>query len=225
MTAPDETTADMFGRHPKPLRRHNRCGLGDPGICGHPDCPGPQRETTAALTEERDYAYERIAFLLKQAKSQSQTIANLKAELARLRSAAREQPPTPPQDAAAVLDEALHRASVGSIAVHISDLIDGTYPSDLDPEAWAWRRVMKVAEEVGEVNEAMLGWLGENPRKGLTHTQEDVQKELLDVALAALAAIAHLDSDIDPLEALTAHSTWVYDRLRRALTAAEDETP
>lgn len=31
-------------------RRHNRCGLGDPDVCGHPDCPGPQPAT--ARTDE-----------------------------------------------------------------------------------------------------------------------------------------------------------------------------
>lgn len=107
--------------------------------------------------------------------------------------------------------------SLGSVTREISDLIDGAYPLELDREAWAWRRVMKVSEEVGEVTEAMLGWLGENPRKGLTHTVEDVRKELLDVALAALGACAHLDADADPMVDLESHAAWVLDRLRTSL--------
>lgn len=110
-----------------------------------------------------------------------------------------------------------------SVARTISDLIDSTYPPDLDREAWAWRRVMKVAEEVGEVNEAMLGWFGENPRKGHTHTSEDVRRELLDVALAALAACAHLDRDSEPEDDLAAHAEWVLDRLSSAVGAQSAE--
>lgn len=99
----------------------------------------------------------------------------------------------------------------------ISGLIDGTYPRDLDPEAWLMRRVFKVAEEVGEVTEALFGALGENPRKGRTHTMDDVRRELLDVALAALAAVCHFDED-DPLDHLNGHARRVHDRLAAVVT-------
>lgn len=62
----------------------------------------------------------------------------------------------------------------------------------LDPEAALWRRTMKVAEEAGEVYRAVSGMLGENPRKGVTASREEVIDELLDCALAALAAVEHL---------------------------------
>lgn len=106
-----------------------------------------------------------------------------------------------------------------------SRAISGTYPADLDPEAHTWRRVTKVHEEAGEVTEAMLGYLGENPRKGRTHALNDVVAELLDVANAALGAVDHLRPDEDPVALLAEHSQVKWERLRIALAqpAAADE--
>lgn len=49
-------------------------------------------------------------------------------------------------------------------------------------------RIIKLTEEVGEVSAAWIGFTGQNPRKGITHTKEDVVKELLDVSVTALVA-------------------------------------
>jgi NTP pyrophosphatase (non-canonical NTP hydrolase) len=73
----------------------------------------------------------------------------------------------------------------------ISAWIDGSY-TNVDPEAHLWRRCSKVAEEVGEAFDALGGMIGENPRKGVTHTRDELINELLDVALAALGAVEHL---------------------------------
>ncbi|KOV71062.1 MazG-like family protein [Streptomyces sp. MMG1121] len=53
-------------------------------------------------------------------------------------------------------------------------------------------RVLKLSEEVGEVAEAVIGATGDNPRKGFSHTWEDVQRELCDVAITALVALRSL---------------------------------
>ncbi|MEU1103319.1 MazG-like family protein [Streptomyces tibetensis] len=53
-------------------------------------------------------------------------------------------------------------------------------------------RILKLTEEVGEVSEAVIGATGQNPRKGVTHTWEDVQAELCDVAITALVALRTL---------------------------------
>lgn len=58
-------------------------------------------------------------------------------------------------------------------------------------------QILKVQEEAGEVAEAWIGVLGQNPRKGQTHTREDVAKELGDVVFTALVAIAGLGLDPD----------------------------
>lgn len=56
-------------------------------------------------------------------------------------------------------------------------------------------RVMKVAEEGGEAVAAYIGMVGQNPRKGVTHTMNDLLSELADVAVTALAAMQHFTQD------------------------------
>ncbi|MEU1051766.1 MazG-like family protein [Streptomyces sp. NPDC005876] len=56
-------------------------------------------------------------------------------------------------------------------------------------------RMLKLSEEVGEVAEAVIGATGQNPRKGVTHTWQDVEAELCDVALTALVALRTLTPD------------------------------
>ncbi|GHB35247.1 hypothetical protein GCM10010377_28030 [Streptomyces viridiviolaceus] len=53
-------------------------------------------------------------------------------------------------------------------------------------------RMLKLSEEVGEVAEAVIGATGQNPRKGVTHTWDDVQAELCDVVITALVALRTL---------------------------------
>src|SRR5689334_23119738 len=82
-----------------------------------------------------------------------------------------------------------------------------------DPEAITWGRLAKIAEENGEVIEAFIGATGQNPRKGVHGTMGDVVKELLDVALTALAAVEHLSGNRgDALAALTNHIDHVWVR-------------
>ena len=56
-------------------------------------------------------------------------------------------------------------------------------------------RILKLSEEVGEVAEAVIGVTGQNPRKGTTHTWDDVRSELCDVAVTALMALRTLTPD------------------------------
>lgn len=56
-------------------------------------------------------------------------------------------------------------------------------------------RILKLSEEVGEVAQAVIGATGQNPRKGTTHTWDDVRSELCDVALTALVALRTLTPD------------------------------
>jgi hypothetical protein len=80
-------------------------------------------------------------------------------------------------------------------------------------------RVAKVAEESGEAMSALIGFTGQNPRKGYSNTAEDVVKELLDVALTALCAIEHIRDELLLLGAATTeqmladHITRVHNRL------------
>lgn len=72
-------------------------------------------------------------------------------------------------------------------------------------------RVIKLSEEVGEVAEAVIGATGDNPRKGYSHTWEDVQRELCDVAISALVALRSLTPDAQ--EVFERHLKRVQDRL------------
>ncbi|MBR8641322.1 MazG-like family protein [Streptomyces tuirus] len=56
-------------------------------------------------------------------------------------------------------------------------------------------RILKLTEEVGEVSEAVIGATGQNPRKGVTHTWDDVRSELCDVVITALVALRTLTPD------------------------------
>ncbi|MFG2632691.1 MazG-like family protein [Streptomyces sp. NPDC048362] len=71
-------------------------------------------------------------------------------------------------------------------------------------------RVLKLSEEVGEVAEAIIGTTGQNPRKGVTHTWEDVQAELCDVAITALVALRALTPRAR--EVFEGHLSGVRDR-------------
>lgn len=96
-----------------------------------------------------------------------------------------------------------------------------------NPEAVLWSRVLKVAEEVGEVYAALSGAVGENPRKGVTHTFADVEDELLDVASAALCAVEHLRGhDVEALRLLSARVGRTVTRARAAaLRSTADQPP
>jgi NTP pyrophosphatase (non-canonical NTP hydrolase) len=65
------------------------------------------------------------------------------------------------------------------------------------PLALDWARVTKVCEEAGEVWRALSKLTGENPRKGVCGTRDELLGELADTASAALCAIQHLTKDTD----------------------------
>lgn len=71
-------------------------------------------------------------------------------------------------------------------------------------------RIIKLSEEVGEVAEAVIGATGQNPRKGTTHTWDDVRSELCDVAVTALIALRTLTPDAR--EVFTGHLARVTRR-------------
>jgi NTP pyrophosphatase (non-canonical NTP hydrolase) len=71
-------------------------------------------------------------------------------------------------------------------------------------------RIMKLTEEAGEVTQAVIGTLGQNPRKGVTHTWDDVQAELCDVMFTAMVALRTLTPDAPKV--FDAHLTRVAGR-------------
>lgn len=91
------------------------------------------------------------------------------------------------------------------------DALHGWLDAQAGDRQGALLRVLKLVEEVGEVAQAVVGVTGQNPRKGTTHTWEDVQSELCDVAITALVALRMLTPDARAvftrhLEKITARS-------------------
>ncbi len=64
--------------------------------------------------------------------------------------------------------------------------------SDLPPQTRTLLQILKITEEAGEVAEAVIGATGQNPRKGHSHTWDDVRNELCDVIVTAMVALARL---------------------------------
>lgn len=85
--------------------------------------------------------------------------------------------------------------------------------SALPPEQERLLRVLKLSEEAGEVAQAVIGTLGQNPRKGHSHTWEDVQQELCDVVVTALVALTTLTPRAR--EVFDGHLTALAERLPR----------
>ncbi|CAM5237215.1 hypothetical protein SALBM135S_00657 [Streptomyces alboniger] len=79
-------------------------------------------------------------------------------------------------------------------------------------------RMLKLSEEVGEVSEAVIGAMGQNPRKGTSHTWDDVQAELCDVIVTAMVALRTLTPDAEAV--LAAHLRRVAERSK---TVVPDE--
>ncbi|MER5398673.1 MazG-like family protein [Streptomyces sp. NPDC002599] len=71
-------------------------------------------------------------------------------------------------------------------------------------------RFLKLSEEVGEVAQAVIGATGQNPRKGVSHTWDDVRSELCDVVITAMVALRSLAPDAR--EVFTARLASVADR-------------
>lgn len=109
----------------------------------------------------------------------------------------------------------------------LSAWIDGAQEGR-DPEAVTWHRVAKISEELGEAIEALIGCTGANPRKQVSHTVEDLRRELLDVAVSALAAHAHTEGNrANPMTALASHIDAVCRRagLSESLDGGDDDGP
>ena len=58
-------------------------------------------------------------------------------------------------------------------------------------------RILKITEEAGEAAQAWIGVMGQNPRKGVTHTHPQVQDELCDVIVTAAVALASIVGNPD----------------------------
>ncbi|GGY15717.1 MazG-like family protein [Streptomyces djakartensis] len=56
-------------------------------------------------------------------------------------------------------------------------------------------QLLKIQEEAGEVAEAVIGAMGQNPRKGYSHTWDEVEAEVCDVIVTGMVALARMNAD------------------------------
>jgi NTP pyrophosphatase (non-canonical NTP hydrolase) len=100
---------------------------------------------------------------------------------------------------------------------HLDSAVGSAYQDQ--PLAHTWARVTKVCEEAGEVWRALSKLTGENPRKGVCGTRDELLGELGDTVSAGLCAIQHLTDDTS--------ETWavVSAALVKACQRVDDHAP
>ncbi|MFF5447837.1 MazG-like family protein [Streptomyces sp. NPDC012888] len=64
-------------------------------------------------------------------------------------------------------------------------------------EQWTLQ-VLKIGEEFGEAAQAVIGARGTNPRKGDSHTWQDVHDEVADTIITAMVALTRMRPDDAP---------------------------
>lgn len=69
--------------------------------------------------------------------------------------------------------------------------------SDLPRDQRILLQLLKIQEEAGEVAEAVIGTMGQNPRKGYSHTWDDVEAEICDVIVTGMVALARMNPDAE----------------------------
>ena len=110
---------------------------------------------------------------------------------------------------------AIHHRSLGKIA-SLSDYFDA-HLIDIkgaSPEYVLYARTAKLMEECGEVMEAVIGYTGDNPRKGVYATTHDITSELCDVVLTALCALHSITGDQSMVAGkVNQRIAFVYDRM------------
>ncbi|MDG4860244.1 MazG-like family protein [Streptomyces sp. T-3] len=90
----------------------------------------------------------------------------------------------------------------------LTDWLDAA--ADLPPAEELLLRILKVSEEAGEVAQAVIGAKGQNPRKGVSHSWDDVQAELCDVIITAMTALRTLTPEAE--QVFGAHLRKVAER-------------
>ncbi|MEV0229323.1 MazG-like family protein [Nonomuraea sp. NPDC050786] len=101
-----------------------------------------------------------------------------------------------------------------SLAHHVAVLIAWLDAHNPRTDHEIATRIMKIGEEFGEVVSAYIGMTGQNPRKGITATRDDLTSELCDVIVTAAVALASVAGDAEQAEQLiNAHLSARFARL------------
>lgn len=109
-------------------------------------------------------------------------------------------------------------ASAWETVGRLADRLDAH--STLPAEQRRVLQILKISEEAGEVAEAVIGVLGQNPRKGFSHTWDDVRAELCDVIITAMVALHRIGPE--PEAVFAAHLGRVAARDTGGLAERDD---
>lgn len=94
--------------------------------------------------------------------------------------------------------------TIADLAGHLDD------HSTLPHEQRVLFQLLKIQEEAGEVAEAAIGAAGQNPRKGRSHTWQDVESEVCDVIVTGMVALMRMNPDAETVFAQ--HMQRIADR-------------
>ncbi|MFC9543059.1 MazG-like family protein [Streptomyces sp. NPDC056956] len=92
--------------------------------------------------------------------------------------------------------------------------------STLPREQQVLFQLLKIQEEAGEVAEAAIGAAGQNPRKGHSHSWQDVESEVCDVIVTGMVALMRMNPDAEAVFAKHMHRIADRDLSRPGRTAA-----
>lgn len=84
------------------------------------------------------------------------------------------------------------------------------------PLAQDWARVSKVIEELGETIQCLIGMTGQNPRKGVVNTLDDMLDEMADTIITGILCIQHYTKDEDETQAVIL-DRWAYRKQKIGL--------
>lgn len=116
-------------------------------------------------------------------------------------------------------------ASTADLWQHVTAALDWVDFANARTDHETAMRLLKLVEEAGEVSSAYIGMTGQNPRKGVTHTRQDVASELCDVVVTALVALATVTGTADTAQAaLARHLAQRGPRLAAAIIAQHERT-
>ncbi|MDR3082550.1 MAG: MazG-like family protein [Streptomyces sp.] len=90
-------------------------------------------------------------------------------------------------------------------------------------------QLLKIQEEAGEVAEAVIGAMGQNPRKGHSHRWDDVEAEICDVIVTGMVALTRMNPDAEAvfarhMDRIASRDLAAQDETGDALTASSDPT-
>lgn len=102
--------------------------------------------------------------------------------------------------------------SISEIDKYLDENVGHAYKT-MTPLPQHWARLSKIGEEFGEAIDAFIGITGQNPRKGIYSSMEELEKELFDTAATALLAREHFFKDEETWTRFINHLVYLRKRV------------